>query len=175
MLTLTFKCKSSSWDIGTTSKGRHKLDIVCTSKILVKGIYYSCDKLPQNYWFKTTQIYFLRVQELEVENGLARSFVTGPSRSLKRKCFFLDFSSKKCKVFLTPWLMDPYHFDLCFYCHISFSIVPVFPTIIFPCKKSYINNYSDSDCHDNFSISRSLITIAKSLLLYKIRIHSFRD
>lgn len=113
MLTLTLKCKSSSWDIGTTSKGRHKLDIVCTSKILVKGIYCSCDKLPQNYWFKTTQIYFLIVLELQVENGLARSFVTGPSRSLTRKFCFLDFSSKKCKVLLIPWLMDLYHFDFC--------------------------------------------------------------
>ena len=136
MLTLTLKCKSSSWDIGTTSKGRHKLDIVCTSKILVKGIYYSCDKLPQNYWFKTTQIYFLIVLELQVENGLARSFVTGPSRSLKRKFCFLDFSSKKCKVLLIPWLMDLYHFDFCFYCRISSSIFPVFPTIIFPWKST---------------------------------------
>ena len=37
------------------------------------------------FWYKTTQTYFLTVQELEVENGLARSFVTGPSGSFFKK------------------------------------------------------------------------------------------
>ena len=35
----TLKCKSSPWDIGATSKGTNKLEIVCTSEIWVKGMY----------------------------------------------------------------------------------------------------------------------------------------
>ena len=137
----------------------------CVVRDIGLASYSCCNKLPETWQFKTTEINFLTVLEARSPKSVSQ----GWNQDVGRTIFLLQAIEENlfsCLFQLLEaasisWLLALYHPGLCFHCHISFwfwpSCLSLMRTFVEPTRI----------IHDNFPSSKifNLVISTKALLL----------